>query len=28
LWFALACLAALVPLQLRAERQARAAIAS
>ena len=28
LWFALACLAALVPLQLHAERQARAAIAS
>ena len=28
LWFALACLVALVPLQLRAERQARAAVAS
>ena len=28
LWFALACLVALVPLQLRAERRARAAVAS
>jgi phosphatidylglycerophosphate synthase len=28
LWFVLACVVALVPLQLRAERQARAAIAS
>lgn len=28
LWFALVCLVALVPLQLRAERQARAAVAS
>ena len=28
LWFALACLVALVPLQLRAERQARGAVAS
>lgn len=28
LWFVLACLVALVPLQLRAERQARAAVAS
>ncbi len=28
LWFALACLVALVPLQLRAERQARRAVAS
>ena len=28
LWFALACLAALVPLQLRAERKARAAVAT
>ena len=28
LWFALACLGSLVPLQLRAERQARAAVAS
>ena len=28
LWFALACLVALVPLQLRAERKARAAVAS
>ncbi len=28
LWFALACLVSLVPLQLRAERQARAAVAS
>jgi archaetidylinositol phosphate synthase len=27
-WFALACLVSLVPLQLRAERQARAAVAS
>ena len=28
LWFALACLVALVPLQLRAERRSRAAVAS
>ena len=28
LWFALACLVALVPLQLRAERRARSAVAT